>query len=83
MSDGRWLSREDVARHLGIKLCTVAAKVRAGLLPAPSYHLGQQLPRWDMEAIDKLMAGADPHSVDDAIAEIIHAENENRQAQAR
>ena len=57
MTEGRWLDREALARHISVRVDEVAKLLRAGKLPAPSYHLGPKSPRWDRQAVDALFAG--------------------------
>lgn len=58
MPDGRWLDREAVARHISVRVDEVAKLLRAGKLPAPSYHLGPKSPRWDRGSVDARFEGA-------------------------
>ena len=57
MTEGRWLDREALARHISVRVDEVAKLLRAGKLPAPSYHLGPKSPRWDRLAVDALFTG--------------------------
>jgi predicted DNA-binding transcriptional regulator AlpA len=54
----RWLKAEDLATYAGVRIDYLRRYVKAGKLPAPSYHLGPRSPRWDKEAVDALFAGA-------------------------
>ena len=57
MTEGRWLDREALARHISVRVDEIAKLLRAGKLPAPSYHLGPKSPRWDRQAVDALFTG--------------------------
>lgn len=53
MSDaGRWLDRDALARHISVRVDYLPRLVKAGKLPAPSYHLGPKTPRWDRALVD-------------------------------
>jgi len=52
----RWLSRPHAAEHLDISTTQLKRLVREGKLPPPSFPLGPRMPRWDIEALDKVMA---------------------------
>jgi predicted DNA-binding transcriptional regulator AlpA len=58
MTDARWLSLPRAAEHLDISVDALRRLVRAGKLPEPDRTLGQRMPRWDREALDKAMSGA-------------------------
>jgi hypothetical protein len=51
----RWLDCEEVARYLSVRVDRVAALVRAGRIPEPTYHLGPRSPRWDRLALDSVL----------------------------
>ena len=53
----RWLDRDHAAQHLCIRPDELRRIVKAGRIPAPSYHLGPRKPRWDRLAIDAAMTG--------------------------
>lgn len=53
----RWLKPEDAARHIGRNRDELRRLVRAGKIPAPSYHFGPRSPRYDREAIDAMIIG--------------------------
>lgn len=53
----RWLRPEDAARHIGRNRDELRRLVRAGKIPAPSYHFGPRSPRYDREAIDVMICG--------------------------
>jgi hypothetical protein len=59
MSDStRWLSPAMAASYLSVRPDALPRLVRQGKLPRPDYTLGPRSPRYDRDAIDKLMAGA-------------------------
>ncbi len=41
-----WLDTRSSARFLDLPEARFLALVRAGTLPAPSFHLGERSPRW-------------------------------------
>lgn len=52
MADPRWLDKEALARHLCVRVSSIGRLVEQGRIPAPSYHLGPRLPRWDRLTVD-------------------------------
>ena len=71
----RWLSPLAVATYLSVRPDALPRLVRQGRLPKPDYSLGPRSPRYDREAIDKMMAGntakrTEMEAVQDAIAKI-------------
>ncbi len=77
MPDPRWLDRSALAAHLCVSPFSITRLVREGRIPAPSYHLGPKLPRWDRQAVDAtLEAGlvsTDPNQAVHALAQEIAA----------
>ena len=61
----RWLSLSHAAEHLDLSVDALRRLVRQGKLPKPDRSLGQRMPRWDREALDKAMQRA-PSSTNDA-----------------
>jgi hypothetical protein len=57
MADPRWLDLTGAAAHLSLRPDVFARKVKAGIIPAPSTHLGERTPRWDRGALDAAMGG--------------------------
>jgi len=51
----RWLSLSHAAEHLDITIDSLRRLVRQGKLPAPDRTMGQRMPRWDKEALDRAM----------------------------
>ena len=51
----RWLSADDAARYLSLRVDAFLRRVKAGKMPPASYHLGARSPRWDREALDLRM----------------------------
>lgn len=72
----RWLDRDALAAHICVRPDAIARLVRAGRLPAPSYHLGPRQPRWDRERVDATLAGdvASARRGTLSLAEAIYAE---------
>ena len=58
MSDARWLDRDALAAYISARVDAIPRILKAGRLPAPSYHLGPRQPRWDRDQVDAAMAGA-------------------------
>ena len=50
-----WLDTQQLCSKLGISLATVRRKIKSGIIPQPSYHLGEYMPRWAESEIDTLM----------------------------
>lgn len=85
MGDARWLRAEHAAAYLGIRPDALPRLVRAGKIPAPSYHLGARSPRYDRHALDAHMAGevasTNPRTaVQSLVAEILTQGRARRQA---
>lgn len=57
MSETRWLDRAATAAYTGRDKADLPRLVRAGKLPAPSYHFGPRSPRWDKLALEALFTG--------------------------
>lgn len=53
----RWLTLPHAAEYLDLSVDSLRRLVRAGKLPPPDRSLGQRMPRWDKEALDKAMQG--------------------------
>lgn len=54
--DQRWLTKKQACAYIGVaSQTTFNEKVKSGILPQPSFHLGATSPRWDREAIDRKM----------------------------
>jgi hypothetical protein len=59
MWDGkRWLTPEDAALYLGVRVDRLTRYVREGKIPSPSYQLGLRVPRWDRLALDQTLRDA-------------------------
>lgn len=90
MSDLRWLDADAAARYLCLRLDAFTRKVRSGLIPEPSYSLGERTPRWWSPDLDAVMrpdtASTNPRMAVQALVEKIHAQGQGRsrrQANAR
>jgi hypothetical protein len=57
MSDPRWLDLTAASAYLSLRPDIFARKVREGIVPAPSLHLGERTPRWDRGMLDAAMGG--------------------------
>lgn len=60
----RWLSLPHAAEHLDLSVDSLRRLVREGKLPQPDRSLGQRMPRWDREALDKAMQRTTPSMSD-------------------
>jgi hypothetical protein len=57
VTDPRWLDLTAAAAYLSLRPDVFARKVRAGIIPAASTHLGVRTPRWDRGVLDAAMGG--------------------------
>lgn len=57
MSDPRWLDLTAAAAYLSLRPDIFARKVKVGIIPEPSMHLGERTPRWDRGVLDATMGG--------------------------
>jgi hypothetical protein len=57
VTDARWLDLTAAAAYLSLRPDIFARKVKAGIIPEPSVHLGERTPRWDRGALDATMGG--------------------------
>ena len=70
----RWLTREALANHVGVRVDYVARLVKAGKLPPPSHHLGPKCPRWDRGQVDAVFEGgigSGPRGMDHAVQQAV------------
>ena len=51
----RWLRPSDAAAYIGRHRDELPRLVKAGKIPAPSYHFGPRSPRYDRLALDAMM----------------------------
>ena len=58
--DGEWWDRDRVARFIASDAYRLPRLVKAGKLPAPSFHLGPRSPRWWSLDIDARFRGKLP-----------------------
>jgi len=82
----KWLSLPRAAEHMDISVDALRRLVRTGRLPQPDRSLGQRMPRWDRDALDKAMTGTpssrDPDSALEAWLEKQNG-NPNRATHSR
>lgn len=71
----RWLNPDAAAAYVGVRVERLRPLVKAGKLPAPSYRLGRNQPRWDRIALDRAFTGDANHgeTIDDAIQRAVNA----------
>ncbi len=63
----RWLTPDQAATYIGRFRDELPRLVRAGKLPAPSYHFGPRSPRYDRHALDAIFLDATPSRAIDRI----------------
>jgi len=51
----QFLSPQSLATRLDIDVSSVWRKVKEGILPEPSYKMGEKCPRWNKDDIDAIM----------------------------
>lgn len=56
MSDQRLMTAQDACKYLSVSRTTFWRMVKSGSMPAP-VMLTPRTPRWDKEAIDKIITG--------------------------
>lgn len=79
MSDARWLSLAHAAEHLDLSVDAFRRLVRARKLPPPDRSLGQRMPRWDRDALDKAMTGPSvSHDPDQAVEMWLERQRQRR-----
>lgn len=82
MNDPRWLDPDAAARHLCLRLDAFSRKRRTGVIPEPSYSLGERTPRWWSPDLDAVMradtASTDPRIAVQALVEKIQAKAQSR-----
>ena len=78
----RWLDARHAADYLDLERVVFLRLVKGGKLPAPSFHLGSRLPRWNSADLDKAMAppreNVGAKEILDAMAQIIVQEGGDR-----
>lgn len=84
----RWLDREALAAHISARMDELPRMLKAGKLPAPSYHLGPKSPRWWSAAVDEMFvlrvaSPPAPRGASQLAARIEAKSRAGRQAQAR
>jgi hypothetical protein len=52
MTDIVWLTPEETARRMALRVDQLARYVRAGKLPPAHYHFGPRTPRWRVDELD-------------------------------
>lgn len=50
-----WLNIEEVCRRYSTSRSNIHRMRKEGRIPEPSYHLGSRSPRWNAEALDRMM----------------------------
>lgn len=54
----QWLDRDALAGRIHVRAHLLQRLVKAGKLPAPSYHLGPRSPRWLAAEVDAMFGRA-------------------------
>lgn len=82
MPDPHWLDVEAASAYLSLRVDAFSRKVRAGVIPEPSYSLGERTPRWWSPDLDAVMradtASTDPRTAVQALVEKIQAKAQSR-----
>src|SRR5215471_7723461 len=65
----RWLSPDATGAYIGVRVERLRPLVKAGRIPAPSYHLGPTQPRWDRLALDAAFEGKERQLDAQAVAQ--------------
>lgn len=82
MSEPRWMDADAAARHLCLRLDAFIRKVRTGIIPEPSYSLGERTARWWSADLDSVMrtdtASTNPRIAVQALVEKIQAQGQGR-----
>lgn len=73
MSDPAWLDRKALAARYSLSSKRAVARLeRLGKLPAPSYHLGPNSPRWRTLEVEALLLGKPmPRSADQVTVDLV------------
>lgn len=82
MTDPRWLDSDAAARYLCLRVDAFNRRVRSGVIPEPSYSLGDNTARWWSADLDALMradtASTNTQTAVDALVEEIRAKGQIR-----
>jgi hypothetical protein len=82
MTTPQWLDADSAARYLSLRLDAFNRKVRAGVIPAANYSLGERTPRWLASDLDTMMrpdtGSTDPRTAVQALVEKIQAQGQSR-----
>lgn len=83
----KWLSLAHAAEHMDLSADAFRRLVRVKKLPQPDRSLGQRMPRWDRDALDRAMSGTsisrDPDQAVEAWLERQRQRRADRAANAR
>lgn len=82
VTDPRWLDAPAAAAYLCLRVDAFTRKMRSGMVPPPSYSLGERTPRWWSADLDALMR-ADTASTNTQLAVEALAEEIRAKAQSR
>jgi hypothetical protein len=71
VTEPRWLDLTAAAAYLSLRPDIFARKVRTGIIPAPSVHLGERTPRWDRGVLDATMGGGTGGGIGEAVNGVV------------
>lgn len=66
-----WLNTAGACAYLSMRKDTFVRKVRAGVIPAPSYSVGERMPRWKRSELDAMMSPSTKSDINASVEELI------------
>jgi hypothetical protein len=66
-----WLNASGPSAYLSMRPDTFARKVRAGVIPAPSYSVGERMPRWKRSELDAMMSPSTKSDINASVEELV------------
>lgn len=66
-----WLNTAGACAYLSMRPDTFARKVRAGAIPAPSYSVGERMPRWKRSDLDAMMSPSAKSDINASVEELV------------
>jgi excisionase family DNA binding protein len=69
----QWLTTDRAAEYLCLRTDTFRKKVRAGVIPSPSYGIGERTPRWNRTALDAMMQPSSESDINETVKNIVAA----------
>lgn len=74
-----WLSTAGACAYLSMRPDTFARKVRAGVIPSPSYGVGERMPRWKRSELDAMMSQKAASDINASVEELVASIKEAKQ----